>query len=582
MEERPQDELEKLFQSNLNDIEVSPSEKVWKDIEKRLDKKPGKRFFWIFFFPGVLLIIGGGSYGLYKSELLKSNPEIVVNNNSNKENQSNTKNTEVKNSPDSKLYYNADKNKKNNQSVNDKDKPAPEQDKASIAGNKDLNSNQNSNISTSLSKENREIKQTNNKKKADANISALNEQAVSIETNSTSRYESADNTPGNKRNSNSKNTITEFSPFSERSSKKIDNPETIIVRNQNDEIIKNTSVHAEENTDQGKNNEEKILNKDQAITKTEPVIDAIRKNETNVNVPQDTQPAGKNAVVLKDQNPIIVADTTFSKPDSLKHEEENIAVLAKDSTVKNKKEKKISKYSVAVFYSPDMNKPFLSDRAVDNSNDPCHFKNVSNPQNSFSEGLMMGYDQTNRIRWQAGVSYTELTQSTETAAFKFNWHDNLSFNFNNSFGSLQLNSTQFDKNDNSSGYPSDTIHIRYDTKETLGYIKLPVVFNYKLITGRFSVYTVASITGIVQIKNQMEFHVLNASSGKVISSDMSGIRKMNIGFMGGLGGQVNIFRGLYIFAEPNLKTSLFAINRRTSVRYIPFSLSISVGFGFHF
>src|ERR1700747_171033 len=107
MEETPQDELERLFQSNLSDLEVSPSDKAWKEIEKRLDKKPRRRFFWIFFF-GILLI-GGGGYVLYESEYFKNNAGIVaVNSDTNEEKQMNTKNAEIKISQDSDLYKNID------------------------------------------------------------------------------------------------------------------------------------------------------------------------------------------------------------------------------------------------------------------------------------------------------------------------------------------------------------------------------------------------------------------------------------------------------------------------------------------
>jgi hypothetical protein len=623
MEERSQDELEKLFQSNLNDLEVSPSEKVWKDIEKRLDKKRRRRFFWIFFL-GILLT-GGGGYGLYKSEIFKGDDGITINNNSGKDDQLKTKNAEVKNGQSSESYNKTDVEKKNNQTDNDVDPITSGSDKTSMPDNRDPYSKQDpdgdkSGVYNKKDKENKNNQTANNidpaksgpdktfagnnrnsylkqdpdpgislsqknnqqpdkKKKAVADTSGLNKQTASGKENF-SPNKPIDNVKAG--NSNRPNPVNGPGISSEASAKKINNTEQIISGNQNDEAAKNKSMNPDQHTDQPLNHDEKSINKDQEINNAEPDRRMSSRKATKMNEKEGTQPGEKDTLNLNGKRPALAADTAISNFDSVMADKENSAVLKKDSIIEKKKEKKISKFSVAAFYSPDMNKPFVTDRALNNFNDPYHYKNISHPQNSFSAGLVMGYDQTDRLRWQTGIFYTELTQSTDASNFKYNWHDKLSFDFTNSFGSLQLNSTQFDKSDNSSGYPSDTIHIKYDTKESLSYIKLPFTFNYKLIKGRFSVYTIASITGIALVKNQMEFHVLNASSGKVISAEMSGIRKINIGFMGGLGGQINLFRGLYIFAEPNLKTSLLAINRRTGVKYIPFSLSVSAGLGFHF
>ncbi|MFL5728618.1 MAG: hypothetical protein ACJ75J_03930, partial [Cytophagaceae bacterium] len=320
-------------------------------------------------------------------------------------------------------------------------------------------------------------------------------------------------------------------------------------------------------------------------------IDSQENNSVN-NAGQDTlvnkslrsngQTAGNESLPVKEQSLAVAADTAKAGKDSSVAVNSDPVPVKEDSTVKKKKDKKVSRFSVAAFYSPELNKPFLSDRNNAQPVGPYEWKNESSVQNTFSAGLVLGYDQTARIRWQAGVSYTELSQSTDAGSFKFNWHDNLSFGFSNNFGSLQLASSRFDKYDNSFGTPNDTIHVRYDTRENLAYMKVPVVFNYKLITGRFSVYTIASVTGIVNVKNQMEFHVLGTSSAKVITTEISGIRKMNLGLMGGLGAQLNLFHGFYIFAEPSLKTSLFAINRRTAVRYVPFALGLAGGLGYHF
>ena len=608
MEETSPDELERLFQSNLSDLEVSPSDKVWKEIERRLDKKPRRRFFWIFFF-GILLI-GGGGYGIYKSDFFKNESGIVAVNNSNEEENKNAKNVQIKNNRDAQPYNNTNENRKKDQAGNDTSQAISKPQRVYVADSININSNLNSN--TNEIPDQRIILNKKNKIKAQpvANSSTKNTQ-ISVKENSdalnklTVNKSSANTSAGNNNDANSKKIVAEAISSSDSSSQKINNQGTAIVKDQDDASVKINPTNQNGDLYKGKDQNDTIVktnltnqngntpnenpdkakgqssNKNQANNKAQPYADTIRRNETNMSLEQDTQSVAKEELVLKGQSPSFIAGATISSPDSLKNKEENLAALKKDSTSEKKKEKKKSKFSVAAFYSPDINKPSLSNRPA-NSSASYSFTNSSNPQNTFSEGLVVGYDQTNRLRWQAALSYTELIQSTDAANFKFNWHDNLSFNFTNSFGSLQLNSTQFSKNDNSSGFPSDTIHIRYDTKETLGYIKLPVVFNYKLITGRFSLYTIASVTGIVEVKNKMEFHVLNASSGKVISSEMSGIRKMNVGLMGGLGGQLNLFRGLYIFAEPNLKASLFAINRRTSLKYVPFSLSISAGLGFHF
>jgi hypothetical protein len=573
MEDRAQDELEKLFRSNLDDIEVSPSEKVWKDIEARLDKKPRRRFLWWFFFLGISLV-GGGSYSIYKLDILPGNSGNLSENISDKYIHPDTKATKVMDSPDSEFHNDAYKKKRNSKSDPDSVKSDSEIKKMSGENPVAISARQ---VRDHKEPIKTEKQNTNEKKKVTSNITLLKKETVPVAKNSGSLNNSKNNKPaGNSAYLNPVNTSPDTS--SGNPSKKIFDTGKTISMDQTEDESKNKPEKTGGDEDPIKNHEEKLPNKEQAITGSITAADTI-KPETKMEA--DIQPAGKELAGLKDQNSAAGADTNLIKPDSL-NKKENVAVLANDTVMTNKKEKKLSKYSVAIFYSPDMNKPFLSDRSEENFNDPYHFRNISHPQNTFSEGLILGYDQTSRLRWQTGISYTELTQSTEAASFKYNWHDKLSFDFSNSFGNLSLNSSQFDKNDNSSSSPGDTIHIRYETKEKTGYLKLPLTCNYKITKGRFTLYTIASVSGVFLVKNQAEFHLLDAPSGKVLTSSLSGIRKINIGFTGGLGGQLFLFRGLYIFAEPNLKTSLFAINRRTSVKYIPFSLSISAGLGFHF
>lgn len=419
--------MDDLFKKAINDHEEMPSNNVWEQIDKNLDKKKvifiSQKYNKLKWVAAALLMFSAG-LAMYTWHTKIKNKELVKQNTVNSKKENNFKN-----------------NKNNN----------------TIAEKNLLNK----------TKEKKRIKDT----------SALNNQALNINENK-----------NKKKLEESKKTNTIF-PFSAVKNSK-DVAETEKNFKENKEKFKQSFeqqlVKSDKSAAEKKAGKTLISANDKSLS---PITE--QKNALENNLYKSKERPRKEAVAVtelpKHKFYIGPENASLPKLPATSKQNNKIAIQEKPIIAIKTNKSKISKnslFSVTLFYSPD----FVSSK-MDNEHhnfreeERNEIKNKEDIRNTYSAGVLVDYNAGKKISIQSGLSFSSIATHIQpkTIYARSDEHGNINYRFNCSAGysyvSLPSGTRPSSEGDSISALSS---------KNILNYIILPLTVKYKVSKGKFS------------------------------------------------------------------------------------------------
>jgi hypothetical protein len=227
-------------------------------------------------------------------------------------------------------------------------------------------------------------------------------------------------------------------------------------------------------------------------------------------------------------------------------------------------------------FSPELTTHFLKDN---NSSDLIQESDLLDQENervSFSSGIRVGYD-INKWSLQSGILY-----ATQSIAIKpQTLYPDASAGY--SYCTLLTSNGTVDIPYSENQQAGDSIELRGNSFQKLGFISIPLQVRYFLGGSKFSFYALSGISASILVKQETDFSMGEDDEERHnVISGIEGAKKVYYGYTLGVGARYMFRRGLYLGIEPNLRGAMSSSNKNTPVKTYPFSLGFGIIAGFHF
>ncbi|MDO9138356.1 MAG: outer membrane beta-barrel protein, partial [Lutibacter sp.] len=236
----------------------------------------------------------------------------------------------------------------------------------------------------------------------------------------------------------------------------------------------------------------------------------------------------------------------------------------------SKKEIAESKFTVATIFAPIYFSSFSDGSGID-----AQFKNnPSSGNSSFSYGVKVAYQLTNKFSLQSGINLINLGLTTNniyvTPGVAIVSFSNLSANpvLARSADIATLKDKTINSDDNSGG----------SLNQVFGYVEIPVEVKYSLADGKFGVNLVGGFSTLLLNKDEV-FVETNSFSQSLGSSN--NLRSLNFSGNIGLDIDYSLYKNLFINVSPMFKmqTNTFSKN---SGSIQPYYLGVYTGLNYKF
>ncbi|MFO7673853.1 MAG: outer membrane beta-barrel protein [Lutibacter sp.] len=236
----------------------------------------------------------------------------------------------------------------------------------------------------------------------------------------------------------------------------------------------------------------------------------------------------------------------------------------------SKKEIAESKFTVATIFAPIYFSSFGDGSGID-----AQFKdNPSSGNSSFSYGVKVAYQLTNKFSLQSGINLINLGLTTNniyvTPGVAIVSFSNLSANpvLSRSADIATLKDKTINSDDNSGG----------SLNQVFGYVEIPVEVKYSLADGKFGVNLVGGFSTLLLNKDEV-FVETNSFSQSLGSSN--NLRSLNFSGNIGLDIDYSLYKNLFINVSPMFKmqTNTFSKN---SGSIQPYYLGVYTGLNYKF
>ncbi len=251
--------------------------------------------------------------------------------------------------------------------------------------------------------------------------------------------------------------------------------------------------------------------------------------------------------------------------------------IKNDSMIRNNIQT-TSRLSVAVFYSPNQSQSILKDNTNNNFDDVAMYNNRENSKFSFTTGLNFKYDLNKKWTLLTGASFSTISKSCtiQTMYAATNARNEIHFLLPTSNGIIEM--------------PNDVSHANLKAGDSLTatavcnqlikFINVPIMIGFQIPKKKITWYANAGVSANFIIQEKAKIKMNNSET--TIMNHVSGLKKMNFGFLIGTGVQYNLFDNFGIFIEPMLRGSFTSITRSTAVNSYPYSLGLNLGVSLHF
>jgi len=216
-----------------------------------------------------------------------------------------------------------------------------------------------------------------------------------------------------------------------------------------------------------------------------------------------------------------------------------------------------------------------------------------NQNYTYSTGIRFGYKLANR--WTV---FTNIVYSSTSSSFNYNKstvidQEEEEHHVPAVYPSQENLSTSYGEINFPTNYPPNTYqgeHGEYHHKDTLilnitatqklKYLSVPLACQFQFGKNRLSGMVSIGFSTNLLLSHQADIKYNN--TGVIHSSSIDGLRNYNFNGMIAIGVQYRIFNRFSVFAQPTLSQAITSINKNTTYKTYPSSISGSVGLNFHF
>ena len=302
-------------------------------------------------------------------------------------------------------------------------------------------------------------------------------------------------------------------------------------------------------------------------------LDSTNKNFKNNLSLTETAIVGSE---VQKENEVKLPQTTIAKNDS--------AITKTNIFQKRKTNFDFSKLAVAAFYSPDFNCHILIDNDKNGSNHKTNYKAKDYDQReipdfSFTAGVLLKYDLTNKWSIQSGCTYSSSVRKIKPSTIYAEQGSDSQAHY---LLKSSVGITELPNSPTSIPQVGDSVFLRTNSRQVLQFINIPLIVRFQYVKNKFSYYAYSGFSANILIKEQSIVSIENPTNVTFIISNISGLRTVTCGFIFGIGTQYNFYKGFSIFTEPVFRGSITSINQNTSVTSYPCSFGLNTGISYHF
>ena len=237
-----------------------------------------------------------------------------------------------------------------------------------------------------------------------------------------------------------------------------------------------------------------------------------------------------------------------------------------------------SRLSIAVFYSPNKSWSNLKDNTNNNFDDVSMYNNRENSTFSFTSGMTIKYNLNNKWSLLSGATYTQISNliSIQTMYAASNTANEIHFQYSTSNGEIEMPLDNIHQN----LQVGDSINIKSVCKQSIYFVNVPLMLRIQLTKKKLTWYANGGFSANFILQEKAKININNSET--TIINNINGLKKMNYGFLLGVGAQYNLKNDFGFFIEPMLRGSLSSITKNTKVNSYPYSLGLNLGFTLHF
>ena len=620
--------IDDLFRSGLEDLEMNPSEKSWENLDAALSKKQAsqkrKKRFMFFSIAFLVFLSSMITYKYYSAKNLSAieNNKNIVSTNDIAKNKTATSNIETFGSSPAPVSVNQSKTNSNNSTtVKTETKSLIQPIKQSTEEISDVKNNtlaKTKSVNKPLENNKKEILEKNNivnrkagndtdtklsVEKSEANsdgsekISSVSQMAVIQQENPIKEKEITTE------NNNSINNIPKNNSDNESISIS-DEKLTLNLKNNSSEKVSGSENNSD-NTSKIISENEVIESKGQTETINQPLLTIENTNHESES--DSTQVKDKEA-----ENKIIPG-IELAKPSTTNAD--YIQENKTDSSTTFLK-KLISHISIGIYYSPDYVKNRLK---VNDSYTGTASQNLNDYDNqksdfSYSTGLNIRFDIGKNWSFGSGFSYSTFAQTavyntinvvSDSAYQKVFAHQrppgggngnrpkpghngqnphrppgngNHHYVVQTPCGAIDLYNVPPQHNGRNHR-DGDTINIKTETSESLQFINIPLTLRYQFGQHKIS-YFVETGAAISFVKGDKVKITIDDSYTE--NNERDGLRNLNYSLLLSAGAKYNFYKGLSITLKPSFRYSITPVNQVNPLSSYPYYIGAEMGFSIHF
>ena len=544
--------IENLFRDGLEDNEELPSSNVWNGIDNTLDKDNVvsiKKKYTTMKRVAILLLLLLLGFSVYELSTRHNSERIAKGNGNDSNNEAINKSNEREGVVPSNI---SPKNPIDSISINNKDK-----------------SNSNSPVDNSIS--NKNTANNNPPIQPGNNIISENKNVANSNTNSSTQKNNANR---NSSVDNTLNTIVENN-IPENNTK----PNNKLKTKNKQGINSNTVA---ENI-LPKKNKRKFIDKSAYSIKISSPLPTEDEQQTVANNEVDETNSQSN--LLKRLSPVtldkikVQRDSVDAKKllESLAVKKITLPLDTNNATAKNAKKKKakVSRFSVAPFFSPDISWYRLQEDKPDNQPDNlAAIEKSEKHEFSSTTGILVDYKSDKHWSFQSGFTYsnTNITVEPKTIYAQSDNAGNVKYRINTSSGyGYVLPSFSSNPAIGDSLYAFTSTH-------TINYIGIPLAVKYNIAKGKFSFNIMAGFSTNILTRGKIETTLAKGFNNETeVVNNLQGLRKIYFSGLTGLGVDYKLNKKMSLSFVPTYRFALNSINQNAPVKSYPNSLGLLVG-----
>lgn len=260
---------------------------------------------------------------------------------------------------------------------------------------------------------------------------------------------------------------------------------------------------------------------------------------------------------------------------------ENVKNLGeKNKTVKNSKPKASGKslFFATLFFSPDITVYRIeSDHPRFREDDRDEIEKDEDFRLSSTVGFLISYSLNKNWKLQSGATlFTRATNiGSKTIYARQNGNGNIDFRLSSFSGSsfIPLKSGR---------HPNPGDSTMASAKNSLQYVGVPVILQYYISNGRFSIIPGAGIAVNFLLKNKIEAVIGTLNGKEIANTNVQGLKSFYLNGSISLGAGYKLSKSFALSFEPTVRLALSSINKGEPVKTTLSSVGFATGLSFNF